>query len=154
MIEMDRIIRMLNKTFNKGAWHGLSVKEVLSQVNPSQGHLRAGKSHSILELVLHMTSWRTFAAKRLRGDYDFQVSDEMNFPSTASVSWEEALKRLDESQQELIEAATQLPDGRLSELVPGIKHKYTYYTLLHGITHHDIYHIGQVQLILRAHAEA
>jgi uncharacterized damage-inducible protein DinB len=84
----------------------------------------------------------------LEGDGAYQVSDEMNFPSPGT--WTEALQRLEESQVKLLEAAARFPEERLGELVPSITHKYTYYTLLHGIIHHDLYHIGQIQLILKS----
>src|SRR5689334_19742958 len=144
MAEMDRILRMLNKTFNKGAWHGPTVREVLTQVSPAQATLKAGKSHSIIELVLHMISWREFVTRRLRGDENFQVSDEANFPSASSIGWHEAVQKLEGNQRELEEATRAFPEAKLSELVPGASHKYTYYTLLHGVIQHDIYHIGQI----------
>lgn len=154
MAELNRILRLINKTFNKGAWHGPTVREVLEQVTPEQAHLRAGKSHSIAALVLHMISWRTFAVKRLRGDADYQVSDEMNFPLPGSLAWKEVVEKLEASQQELEDAVRSFSDDRLGDLVPGASHKYTFYTLLHGIIQHDIYHIGQIQLILRSNAPA
>jgi len=152
MAEMDRMLRMLNKTFNKGAWHGPTVREVLAQVSPAQANLRVGKSHSIIELVLHMTSWRMFASRRLRGDGNFQVTDEKNFPVVGYVSWQEVLKKLEDSQTELEDAARNFPEEKLGDLVPSITHKYTYYTLIHGILQHDIYHIGQIQLILKSNS--
>jgi uncharacterized damage-inducible protein DinB len=150
MSETDRIVRLLTKTFDKGAWHGPTVSEVLENINPEQSHWRAGSSHSIIELVLHMISWRTFAAHRLRGDATYEVIPEMNFPAPVSESWAEVCGRLEISQQELLEAARNFPESQLGELVPSSSFKYTYYTLLHGIAHHDIYHSGQIQLILKA----
>lgn len=146
---MERILRLLNKTFNKGAWHGPTVTEVLAQVSPATSNERIGKSHSILELVLHMTSWRTFVTRRLLGDAIYQVSDEANFPVPGPTTWGEAVRKLEESQRELAEAVGNFPEARLGELVPGASHTYTFYTLLHGIIQHDIYHIGQIQLILK-----
>src|SRR5436190_24209291 len=95
-----------------------------------------------------MTSWRVFATKRLQGDDDYQVSDDLNFPEPGP--WNQALKDLRESQAGLIEAAKKFPDGRLGELVPSKTQKYTYYTLLHGIAQHDVYHAGQIMLIRRS----
>lgn len=150
MGEIDRIVRLLNKTFDKGAWHGPTVREVLQNARPELAQARAGTSHSVIELVLHMTSWRTFVARRLQGDDTYQVAPEKNFPAPGSDSWSDVLRQLEKSQQELIEAARIFPEERLSDLVPNSSFKYTYYTLLHGIVHHDIYHIGQIQLILKA----
>jgi uncharacterized damage-inducible protein DinB len=146
--EIERITRMLEKTFDKHPWYGPSVMDVLSEVTQAEASRRAGQSHSIIELVLHMTSWRTFAIRRLQGDHAFQVSDQVNFPEPTS--WDEALNKLKQSQAELVAAARDFSESRLSDLVPSNSHKYTYYTLLHGIIQHDVYHIGQVQLIRKS----
>ncbi len=146
--EIPRIVRMIEKTFDKSPWYGTSILGSLSEVSPDHASHRIGQSHSIIGLVLHMISWRTFAASRLRGDNTFEVSDEANFPEGSD--WAVALKNLRQSQTELVDAALNFPDSRLGELVPSKNQKYTYYTLLHGIIQHDIYHLGQIQLIRKS----
>lgn len=145
--EIERIARLLEKTFDKQPWYGPSIMEVL-QMDPATAESRCGTAHSIIELVLHMTSWRVFATKRLQGDAAYEVTDEMNFPKTGT--WQEAVRNLQSSQQALVEAVKKFPEGRLGELVPHKTNKYTYYTLLHGIIQHDIYHIGQIMLIRKS----
>lgn len=71
--------------------------------------------------------------------------DEMNFP--AGGRWEETVAHLRESQQALLEAVRIFPEERFGELVPSKTQKYTYYTLLHGIIQHDIYHLGQIAIL-------
>ena len=146
--EAHRIARMLEKTWDKSPWYGPSIKSILAEVTAKEASQRAGQSHSIIELVLHMASWRGFVVSRLRGDNEFQVEEADNFPTPGS--WADAIKKLEQSQQELVAAAKEFPDTRLGELVPHASHKYTYYTLLHGILQHDIYHIGQIQLIRKS----
>jgi uncharacterized damage-inducible protein DinB len=146
-MEIDRIVRMLEKTFDKHPWYGASVMEILEMDSP-KAHQGFGNGHRIIELVCHMTSWRTFATKRLQGDNSFEISDELNFPRNGT--WEEALKNLRESQKSLIEAAKRFPEDRLGDLVPSKTQKYTYYTLLHGILQHDIYHLGQIAYIKKS----
>ncbi len=150
--ETERIAKSLSKTFNKGPWYGPSIMDILTQVKAEEVDLRIGRSHSIQELLLHMISWRTFAIRRLQRDNDFQVSDDQNFPPASSTSWSKAIERLQKTQEELVAAALAFPENRLGELVPSNTGKYTYYTLLHGIEQHDIYHIGQIQLILKSAA--
>ena len=145
MTEIDRITRLLEKTFDRQPWYGSSVMEILKTVNPLIVNQRIGETHSIAELVEHMISWRTFATKRLQGEEAFQVNDATNFPS--SHTWEDTLKRLHQSQEELLKATKQFPEERLNELVPGNQFRYTYYTLLHGIIQHDVYHLGQIALL-------
>lgn len=146
--EISRIVRMIEKTFDKSPWYGTSIMSGLSDVTSAQASQHLRQSHSIIGLVLHMVSWRTFAANRLRGNDTFQVSDETNFPLDSD--WAEALKKLRQSQEELVAAAKDFPDSRLGELVSSKTQKYTYYTLLHGIIQHDIYHLGQIQLIRKS----
>jgi uncharacterized damage-inducible protein DinB len=142
--ETARIVRLLEKTFEKHPWYGSSILEVLN-LDPALASQRHGSGHSILELVRHMTSWRIFATRRLLGDNQFEITESLNFPEGGT--WEEAIQQLKESQQLLVEAAKNFPDNRLGELMPGKTQKYTFYTLLHGILHHDIYHLGQIAML-------
>jgi uncharacterized damage-inducible protein DinB len=145
--ETERIVRLLEKTFDKHPWYGSSIMEVLD-MDPAIAIKRIGNGHTIIELVRHMTSWRMFATKRLQGDDAFEITEEMNFPKTGT--WEEALMNLRNSQSDLVGAAKNFPEGRYGELVPSKSQKYTYYTLLHGVLHHDIYHLGQIAYIRKS----
>jgi hypothetical protein len=90
-----------------------------------------------------MVSWRTFVTKRLLGDSAYELTDDQNFPS--ETDWPTALKKLEESQDELLKALDAVTYDQLHE--PVANRKYDFFILLHGIIHHDIYHIGQIQLI-------
>lgn len=146
--EIERLVSLLRRTFEKNAWHGPAVKEVLEGVTEQQALKRIGNTHSIIELVTHMTSWRIFVVRKLQGEDDYKVTDELNFPETTD--WARALRELDESQEKLLEAIRSFPEGKLGDLVPHNTYRYTYYTLMHGIIHHDLYHTGQLSLIKRA----
>lgn len=150
--EVERIVRQLEKAFEKQPWYGPSVTEVLREADTSVVHKRVGHAHTIIELVLHMTAWRRFVIQRLSGDVKYEVTDELNFPkpSAAADAWSKAIDGLMKSQKEMITAIKQFPEEKLSELVPGASHKYTWYTLLHGIIQHDVYHTGQISLLKRA----
>jgi len=139
---------MLEKSFDGHPWFGPSIMEIVKGIPSQQSTARTGQSHSIIELVLHMVSWRTFARQRLQFNNDFEVTSEANFPKPTT--WEEALEKLRQSQAELVTAVKAFPDDKLAELVPSKNQRYTYYTLLHGIVQHDIYHAGQIQLILKS----
>lgn len=146
--EIDRIVRLIEKSFDKQPWYGSSIMTILGGIKPEIVSQKVNDTHSIIELVLHMVSWRIFVIKRLNGDHDFQVTDEFNFPKPET--WEEAVNKLQLSQQELIKAVKKFPEERLGEICPSKEHKYTYYTLLHGIAQHDVYHLGQIALLKKA----
>lgn len=102
-------------------------------------HHRAGGAHDFVEM---------FVVKRLQGDADFKVSDESNFP--AATDWVATLNALEESHTQLMEALKSFPEHKLHETVPNASAPYSFYILLHGIVHHDLYHTGQIMLIRRA----
>ena len=142
-METQKIIRLLQKSFNGSAWHGPAVMEVLTTITPKEAARKMSASHSIIELVLHMAVWRDFVSKRLQGNNEFEVSEEENFPK--ETGWTVAMKTLQHSQDELIKSINQFPEEKLTDLVP--TRTYDFYTMLYGIIQHDIYHTGQIVLL-------
>ena len=142
-MEKIKIKDSLQKSFHGPAWHGPSVMEVLTDPTPNNVSQKISDSHSIIELVLHMAAWRDFVVKRLQGNDKFEVSDEANFPK--GTDWKLALTTLQQSQKDLMSAIDQFPDEKLQEIVP--TRNYDFYTMLHGIIQHDIYHTGQIVLL-------
>jgi hypothetical protein len=110
------IIALLQQVFEKDAWHGPSVKEALQAVTARTAMNRLPDTHSIIELVAHMTSWRTFTTRKLEGDNDYRVTDALNFPDAKD--WAKALQALEESHIKLLKALEKFPEEKLSETVP------------------------------------
>jgi len=151
-MEIERIAEQIELAFegrtpeNDHAWHGPSVCETLQGIHARQALNKLPHSHSIIELVMHMATWRTFVVKRLEGDNAFDVTDDTDF--LAGTDWEAALRRLQESQENLLAVLRNFPEEKLHEVVPS--RTYTFYTMLHGIVHHDIYHTGQIALLKKS----
>ena len=143
--ELKHLIKMLQHTYEKNAWHGPAVKEVLASVTAADAQKRLPNSHSIIELVAHMTAWRIFVVKKLQGNTDYKVTDEMNF--TTPTDWVKVQEELETSQARLLEALKAFDGSKLYEPVPHGSYNYNFYTLLNGIIHHDLYHAGQIALL-------
>src|SRR5687768_8423010 len=120
--EIQKITSLLKRTFEKGAWHGPSVKEVLLTVKPENAFSKLANTHSIIELVAHMVSWRTFVIKKLEGDDNYNVPEERNFP--LATEWLKVIEELEESQRKLLTAVERFPEDKLGDLVPHSSHKY------------------------------
>lgn len=141
---------MLQNTYNGAAWHGASVMEVINKISARQAFHESEHIHRICELVQHMITWRVFACKRLEGDDQFEVSqneDWKDFSTADSSIWESVKKDLGESQEKLINALEQANNDLLTELVEG--KAYDYYTMIHGVIQHDLYHLGEIALLSR-----
>ena len=145
--EVQKLGNILRHTFEKNAWHGLAVMEVLNSIDEQIVHKKFNSTHSIIELVAHMTAWRVFVTEELSGNINYKVSQEMNFPVVKS--WQEAVDGLVASQEKLLAQLEKFPAERLSDVVPNKLYKF--FTMLHGIVHHDLYHLGQIVLIKKIH---
>jgi hypothetical protein len=62
--------------------------------------------------------------------------------------WQQALHRLDASHTALRKAMEAFPENKLRETVP--KRDHDYYTLLHGIIDHCVYHGGQIATVKKS----
>ena len=150
--ELLRIIDVLNDTYeSEEAWYGPSVVEALRDVTPKMAEARISpNTNSIAEIAYHMTTWRIFAVRKIQGDAEFDVKskdkDWKKFPIVDEFEWEAIQMELSLSQEELISELEKIEDDSfLEEFVPG--RNYSYYTMIHGVIQHDIYHTGQIGLI-------
>ncbi|GAB1446550.1 MAG: DinB family protein [Cyclobacteriaceae bacterium] len=139
------IIKSIQDTYDGEPWHGPSIKKILSEIPAEKCDSRIGGGHSIIELVLHITAWRGFVVRQLQGNQDFDITDEANFPN--GKDWHQAIEELDKSQGQLLKAIASFDKQKLQDFVPS--RKYSFSKLLHGITHHDLYHLGQIVMITK-----
>jgi len=145
MSELDKIIASVRDVYDGNPWYGSSVMAVLSKIPVDNVNKKIQNSHSVIELVLHMTSWRKFVIHKLQGDESHEVSAESNFP--AGSDWAAALANLQESQNNLLMAMASFDNKNLENQVPN--RKYSFSKLLNGIVQHDIYHLGQIAMITK-----
>ncbi|HWZ43528.1 MAG TPA: DinB family protein [Candidatus Saccharimonadales bacterium] len=128
------------------------MKELLLGVSLEQAraHPIAG-SHSIWELVLHIGVWNEVALDAIHGVPVPRVlpaeRDWMAVPASAE-AWPRDVHGLLEANRKLCNAIGNLGDERLGEIVAG--RKYDFYTLLHGIVQHALYHAGQIALLRKS----
>lgn len=149
--ECDRIADQLYRAVEGDAWHGPPVRALLADVSAETAAARpVAGSHSIWELVLHMTTWSDIARRRVAGEV-VEATPAEDWPPVGPVTasaWSEAVAALERSHGELRRAALALGDAHLEDRTPGKPH--TLYVLLHGIVQHTLYHAGQIALVKRA----
>jgi uncharacterized damage-inducible protein DinB len=148
MSEIQTIIDELKDIHDGDAWHGPSMKEILSGVTAEQAAAKPlANAHSIWELTLHVAAWEVVFMRRLAG-LQVDEPEEGDFPAVTDASedaWRRTLNRFDEGHRRLIEAVATLTGERLSEIVPG--KDYTVEYMLRGILRHHVYHAGQIALL-------
>jgi uncharacterized damage-inducible protein DinB len=155
MSEAERLIDQFKRAHDGDAWHGSPIKAILKGVTARQAARRPPNgAHSIWELVLHATGWRSEVARRATGA-PAQDPEQGDWPQVGDPTperWQAALAALDASHARLIEVTRGMTDAKLlqptndprnRELGTGV----SYYELLHGIVQHDAYHAGQIAIL-------
>jgi len=148
--EVRRIRSLIKSCFNGPAWHGPAVLETIKNIEVADLGHRINSSHNIIELVNHMASWKMFIIKKLEGDPEFDVVGDFNFTkidNPTKEDWKAAKKRLKKIHEELMDKLKMTEDSVLLEGVPG--RSYNFFFLLTGIVNHDLYHLGQIKLLLK-----
>ena len=153
MTETDRILDQLKRAYEGPAWHGPSVKEILSGITAQQAHARPlPNAHSIWELVHHIAVWEDAGRRRLAGDpAEIPISSPEDWPPAEDASeaaWSQVKDALDRGHHALVEAISRVPDSRLDE--PIMEDKSSVYVTLQGVIQHDLYHAGQIAILKKA----
>lgn len=148
MTEVVRLHDQLHRSYWGDAWHGPSLKDVLSGVSAVKAASKPLRNaHSIWEIVLHVNAWLDAARRRIEGE-KLNLTDEQDWPALKKKgpqAWKETLQILENTQILLEDTVKQLPDARLSDNLTG--GAYTIYFQLQGIIQHTLYHTGQIALL-------
>ncbi len=145
--ETEGIIYQLKETYEGDPWFGRATTKLLAEVNNQAAFQKSNEQHSIVELVWHMITWREFTIDRLRHSPQMQLeyfekNDWRQLDHNDITLWPQALERLQETQNELIELLKHIDDSILEQQVGD--RSYNFRKLLYGIVQHDIYHLGQI----------
>ena len=156
MTEIARIQDTLQRIYDGHAFYGDPIVAVLADVDAQQAFwVPPGGTHSIWQLVQHMTIWLRIIRERLTSPTIVDVdNNDDTFPSAPAPThedWNSAKDGFHAALLALIEAAGKFPPEKLDAMVP--EREYTFYMLLHGAAQHSLYHTGQIALMKRMWAE-
>jgi uncharacterized damage-inducible protein DinB len=148
MTEVERILDQYDRAMNGDAWHGDPVWKILDGTSAEQAARRAGaNTHTVWELVIHMTFWETEVCGRLN-NLPARSTEELNFPTMPEATeenWSSALSDLRRSNAEFRQCLSQLEPARLDQTTPG--RDKTIYVEVHGVIQHHLYHAGQIAIV-------
>lgn len=153
--ECVRIADQLRRAFHGEAWHGPSVREVLSGITAEQAKAHPVlHAHSIWELVLHIEAWVRAPLASMNGTpmpEPAVLGTEIDWPSVKAANaaeWESAKGHLFSRADALVHAMEQFGNERLSKNVPGRDYQFAF--MLDGVVQHTLYHAGQIAVLKKA----
>jgi uncharacterized damage-inducible protein DinB len=148
---VKHLLSQLRRAYEGEAWHGPALMEILAGVTAAQAARRPiPSSHTIWEIVLHISAWESAVTSRLEGRYAAEP-DEGDWPAIAGTddaAWQATLAALDRTHHRLREAVSRFDEGRLHErLAEG---KESAFFAINGVIQHTLYHAGQIVLLKKA----
>lgn len=154
--QIKSIGRQLSAVHNGQIWAGSTFTKKLDAIAENQVFIRPIPSvHSIAEIMAHIISWRKDAILKIKtGKGELTDSHPEVWPSNETlkaIGWGKIREEDRSTLQELLELLDDKDDSFLDELYydPEFSGNYPYSFVLEGMLHHDIYHLGQIGLVIK-----
>ena len=139
-------------------WYGDNSAKILDGIVAEVAAKRfLSGTHTIWELVLHMTAWTEEVASRVRG-VGSKEPDRGDWPpvkATSPDAWAAALAELQQARQQLLTEIDRSHEEDFHLHVKSFKEPFidTGATRAHtvsGLIEHDAYHLGQIAMLKKA----
>lgn len=137
---IDVLLANLDEAYERRSWHGTNLRGSIRGLTAAESLWRPAPGRlNIWELVAHAAYWKYAIRRKLTGEKrgTFPLKGSNLFRSDAC-PWPEVVRILDAEHRLLRSAVASLP--RIDE-----KRRH----LIAGVTAHDLYHTGQIQLVKR-----
>jgi len=153
---MNKIIhnltRQLSEAIDGAPWIIETFSKKISGLSEEQAFTRPLPSvHSVAELVSHLLEWRISVLSILQGGTRTITMDSpANWKDNDTLrqeGWDILKEKFYKSQQDIITFLDQQNDDYLEQLDKKEHHSYLYYS--EGLIHHDMYHLGQIGLVIK-----
>jgi len=153
---IKNIIQQLENVQNGKLWIGSNYSSKLDQVDEHSVFIRPQENlHSVAEIISHLTLWRKETILKIKTGRGSKTDDcEENWLSNDRlkvVGWNEIKSEYDSTLTELIGLLNSKEDEFLNELYydTDFKGDYEYSFVINGMLHHDIYHLGQLGIVIK-----
>jgi hypothetical protein len=151
--EIALLLDLVDEAFDRRSWHGTNLRGAIRglSIREASWRPRPGR-HNIWEITVHAAYWKYTVYRRLtgakRGSFPLPGSDwfERSDP-TDRKQWQADVALLTQQHRTLREAITRVKPVDLGKTIPGGSTATG--MLIRGITAHDLYHAGQIQLLKR-----
>jgi uncharacterized damage-inducible protein DinB len=150
---IDVLLQTYDQAYDKTAWHGTNLRGSLRGLKLNELLWRPVKGrHNIWEIALHCAYWKYVVWRRItggaRGAFPRKPSDWPKPPSEPNMKdWKEDFELLERWNQTLRDEIAQFPPSKLNS--KPANSKVSFIQTIYGISSHDLYHAGQIQLLKR-----
>lgn len=159
--EVTAIITQLIEIHDGRPWMGSSYARKFAELGPDKVfEVPADHMHSVAQLIAHLSFWRKEGILKIRSGSGSKTDDDPeNWPTNEElreIGWETIKNEHDQSLTELLNLLSEKDDQflDLTYYDNDFKDVYPYRFLIYGLLHHDIYHLGQLGMVVKQLAAA
>lgn len=153
-IRVSSYINQFQQIFNGHPWLDESFSKKLDNLSEEQAFSRSpDHNHCVAEVVSHLTAWRNEVLRRLINNSSERKLTEESYDNwkllteLQQAGWQQLYTDLKKSQEQLIDFLRSINDSFLDGQLAETAFNKEYFVA--GILHHDLYHLGQIGLILK-----
>ena len=153
---INNIVQQLEEVQNGQLWIGSTFDSQLKQIDEDSFFLRPIENlHSVAEIISHLTLWRKEAILKIQTGKGSKTDDceenWLNNDKLKLLGWHYIKAEYDKTLSELVFLLKEKDDAFLNEQYydTDFKGHYDYQFLINGVLHHDIYHLGQLGIIIK-----
>ena len=155
-IIIQHIIQQYQEIQQGKPWIGSTYTSKMSQIDENDFFKRPIEDlHSIAEIISHLTLWRKETILKIQTGKGSKTDDcEENWLSNdklESLGWQYIKSEYDKTLTDLIDLLQSKDDTFLNEEYydTDFKGYYSYSFIINGMLHHDLYHLGQIGIIIK-----
>lgn len=153
---IEHLIKQLLDNQAGKVWVGTTYNRKLGKIDEDNAFIRPmPELHSVAEIISHLTTWQKETILKIEiGKGSLTDDCEENWYSNEKLreqTWASILKEYKTSLATLIELLKTKEDSFLQEEYydTDFKGMYPYSFVLNGVLHHNIYHLGQLGIIVK-----
>ncbi|MBC8753143.1 DinB family protein [Kordia sp. YSTF-M3] len=153
---IQHTIRQLQEVQTGKPWIGSTYSRKLNEIDAALVFTRPLKNlHSVAEIISHLTLWRNECILKIKTGEGSKTDDckenWLDNDELKAIGWDTLKFNYDNSLTQLIDVLKQKDDQFLSEKYydTDFKGYYEYHFVINGMLHHDLYHLGQLGLIIK-----
>lgn len=155
-ILIEHIIQQLLENQAGKAWIGPTFKSRLQVINEDNAFIRPLPGlHSVAEIISHLTTWQKETILKIKTGKGSLTDDcEENWYSNEKLrdkGWERIWSEYQTSLSAIIALLRTKEDSFLKEQYydTDFKGHYPYSFVINGMLHHNLYHLGQLGIIVK-----
>ena len=151
---ISSLINQLQEIQTGNPWLGVNFEKKIKLIDEERFFHKPNEMHSVAELLSHLTAWRKdVIIKITTGKGSITDCDPSNWPNNEALKklgWKKIIAEYKSTLSTIIDLLKDRTDEFLNDRYFDIDFKgsYPYSFALYGLLHHDIYHLGQIGILI------